>query len=40
MRRGLKWAGAGLGIVLLLVAALLAVAWAHFGTLPPTPPRQ
>ena len=29
MRRGLKWAGAGLGIVLLLVAALLAVAWAH-----------
>ena len=29
MRRGLKWAGAGLGMVLLLVAALLAVAWAH-----------
>ena len=29
MRRGLKWAGIGLGVVLLLAAGLLAVAWAH-----------
>lgn len=29
MRRGLRWAGIGLGVVLLAAAGLLAVAWAH-----------